>query len=400
MRGPIRKRRTCGGWSVPAVQGKPNSVKRVRLHRHKTVLLSAFLAAACALLAGPGTGSAQPAIKPQPKEIKVTARPLASFLIGAGDKVLFGELEWLGGMELIASNRHFGSLSGVSVSEDGETLLAVTDNGFWVRGTIDSDADGAPTALSDVRIAPMLDDRGRVLNLKASADAESVERATLAGKPVYLVAFERNHRVRVYDRTPDAFPGKPGPFPTPRAIRNLRANKGLESIAVGLQGSPSEGLTVMIAERARKSGGDIPAWVSRPGGGYRAFHVLTIDEFDITDAAFLPDGDLLLLERRFSYSGGIFMRLRRIAGHDIRTRKRAIGRIIMVADFTHQIDNMEGLAVHRSPAGDIVLTIVSDDNRSILQRNLLLRFRLRNPTLETRPQPRPTIPTAPASLTE
>jgi len=386
---------------VAAVQGKPDCLKRVRLHRCRTLLLSGLLAAAGLFLACPGTGSAQPAITSQPKQIKVTARPLASFLIGVSDKVLFGDLEWLGGMELIASNRHFGSLSGVSVNEDGDRLLAVTDNGFWIRATVDSDADGAPTGLSDVEIAPMLDDRGRVLNLKASADAESVERATVAGKPVYLVAFERNHRVRAYDRTPDAFPGKPSAFPTPRAIRNLRGNKGLESIAVGLPGTPSEGVTIMIAERARRSGGDIPAWVSRPGGGYRTFHIPTIDEFDITDAAFLPDGDLLLLERRFSYSGGIFMRLRRLAGRDVRTRKRSAGRIIMVADFTHQIDNMEGLAVHRSQTGDIVLTIVSDDNRSILQRNLLLRFRLRNPPLETRPQPRPTtIPSAPASLTE
>lgn len=397
---PNHKPRTCGGQSVPAAQGKPDCLKRLRLHRRQTVFLSGLLAAAGMLFGSPEAGSAQPAITPQSKQIKVTARPLASFLIGVSDKVLFGDLEWLGGIELIASNRHFGSLSGVSVSEDGGTLLAVTDNGFWIRGTVDSNAEGAPTGLSDVEIAPMLDDRGRVLNLKASADAESVERATIAGKPVYLVAFERNHRVRAYDRTPDAFPGKPRSFPTPRAIRNLRGNKGLESIAVGLPGTPSEGVTIMIAERARNSGRDIPAWVSRPGGGYRTFHIPTIDEFDITDAAFLPDGDLLLLERRFSYSGGIFMRLRRLAGHDVRTRKRSSGRIIMVADFTHQIDNMEGLAVHRSQAGDIVLTIVSDDNRSILQRNLLLRFRLRNPTLETRPQPRPTIPSAPASLKE
>lgn len=380
---------------MPAVQGKPNCVKHARLHRCGTVLLSGLLVAVSTLLASPG--SAQPAIKPHPKDIKVTARPLASFLIGASDKVLFGDLEWLGGMELISANRHFGSLSGVSVDEDGKTMLAVTDNGFWVRGTIDSDANGAPTALSNVRIAPMLDDRGRVLNLKASADAESVERTMVAGKPVYLVAFERNHRVRVYDRAPDVFPGKPRAFPTPRAIRNLRGNKGLESIAVGLPDTASAGWTIMIAERARKTGGDIPAWVSRPGGGYRAFHIRTLEEFDITDAAFLPDGDLLLLERRFSYSGGIFMRLRRIAGQDVRTRKRASGRIVMVADFTHQIDNMEGLALHRTPTGDVILTIVSDDNRSILQRNLLLRFRLRTPALETRPQPRPTDP---ASLTE
>ena len=42
----------------------------------------------------------------------------------------------------------------------------------------------------------------------------------------------------------------------------------------------------------------------------------------------------------------------------------------------YQIDNMEGLAVHRTDAGDIVLTLVSDDNFSPLQRTMLLQFTL------------------------
>jgi hypothetical protein len=38
---------------------------------------------------------------------------------------------------------------------------------------------------------------------------------------------------------------------------------------------------------------------------------------------------------------------------------------------------MEGLAAHRSPSGEIVLTIISDNNfNTLLQRNLLLQFTL------------------------
>jgi hypothetical protein len=37
---------------------------------------------------------------------------------------------------------------------------------------------------------------------------------------------------------------------------------------------------------------------------------------------------------------------------------------------------MEGLGIHRTPSGDTVLTLVSDDNFSVLQRNLLLQFTL------------------------
>jgi hypothetical protein len=37
---------------------------------------------------------------------------------------------------------------------------------------------------------------------------------------------------------------------------------------------------------------------------------------------------------------------------------------------------MEGIGVHRTPSGETVLTLVSDDNFSAIQRNLLLQFTL------------------------
>ena len=45
-------------------------------------------------------------------------------------------------------------------------------------------------------------------------------------------------------------------------------------------------------------------------------------------------------------------------------------------DLAYQIDNMEGIAVHRNAAGETIITLVSDDNFSAIQRNLLLQFAL------------------------
>ena len=42
----------------------------------------------------------------------------------------------------------------------------------------------------------------------------------------------------------------------------------------------------------------------------------------------------------------------------------------------YQIDNLEGLSVHRNSKGELVLTMVSDDNFSLLQRTILLQFAL------------------------
>ena len=42
-----------------------------------------------------------------------------------------------------------------------------------------------------------------------------------------------------------------------------------------------------------------------------------------------------------------------------------------------EIDNMEGLAVHTNAAGEIIVTMISDDNfNKGLQRTLLLQFAL------------------------
>jgi hypothetical protein len=35
---------------------------------------------------------------------------------------------------------------------------------------------------------------------------------------------------------------------------------------------------------------------------------------------------------------------------------------------------MEGIAVHSAASGETIVTLVSDDNFSVIQRNLLLQF--------------------------
>ena len=49
---------------------------------------------------------------------------------------------------------------------------------------------------------------------------------------------------------------------------------------------------------------------------------------------------------------------------------------IFNADLGQEIDNMEGIDAHVTPEGDTVLTMVSDDNFSMIQRTLLLQFTL------------------------
>ncbi len=50
--------------------------------------------------------------------------------------------------------------------------------------------------------------------------------------------------------------------------------------------------------------------------------------------------------------------------------------MIFSADLGYEIDNMEGIDAHVTSEGDTVITMVSDDNFSLIQRNLLLQFTL------------------------
>ena len=72
------------------------------------------------------------------------------------------------------------------------------------------------------------------------------------------------------------------------------------------------------------------------------------------------------------------VRIRRLALGDIKPGAVVDGPTMFEADLGHEIDNMEGISVHKS-GGETVLTLISDDNFSIIQRTLLLQFTLAEP---------------------
>jgi hypothetical protein len=133
---------------------------------------------------------------------------------------------------------------------------------------------------------------------------------------------------------------------------------------------------VVIAEQALP-GSDAPTrgWIlTGPRKG--PFEVARSDDFDITDLAFLPSGEMLLLERRFSLLAGVASRIRRIPANALKPDARLDGPAIFEVDNRTEIDNLEAIALHRDPSGRTIVTLVSDDNFSALQRTLMLEFEL------------------------
>jgi hypothetical protein len=70
------------------------------------------------------------------------------------------------------------------------------------------------------------------------------------------------------------------------------------------------------------------------------------------------------------------IRIRRIPLKSVAPGAVIDGPSIFEANFGNEVDNMEGIDAHVTPEGRTVLTMVSDDNFSPIQRTLLLQFTL------------------------
>jgi hypothetical protein len=138
---------------------------------------------------------------------------------------------------------------------------------------------------------------------------------------------------------------------------------------------PLAGTLIAISERGLDAKGNLIAFlVGGPTPGQ--FSVRRTDNFDVSDAVLLPSGDLLILERKFSWLGGLGIRIRRIPLKSLSPGAVVEGPAIFNADLGQEVDNMEGIDAHVTAEGDTVLTMVSDDNFSMIQRTLLLQFTL------------------------
>lgn len=331
------------------------------------------LAACFVLLIAATAAAAQTADVSQrlPRVLTVTATPIPSFTRSEPDRVRFGALEFLGGLVLEADDDRFGGISGIRMLDDNDGFLAITDRGHWLRGRLVLDGRRL-VGVENLTIAPMLDANRSRLAAGASFDTEAL---ALGYEGDVFVGIERVHRIIRYDFGKRNFSSLARNVDVPRGMRSLPRNQGIEGLVFIPHSRPLGGSLIAFSERGLDKAGNIRAFlIGGPMPG--EFAVRRTDGFDITDAALIPGGDILILERYFSWLRGIGMRVRLLPLSEIAPGRTVDGPVLIEAGNAHQIDNMEGLAVHTNAAGETTLTIVSDDNFSRLQRTLLLRFAL------------------------
>ncbi len=306
-----------------------------------------------------------------PQKIEITARSIA-FDRDKPEATRFGKLEWLGTLQLSSPSKFFGGYSGLVLDKTGTSLLAISDKGTWLSAKL-TYRDGKIAKLSEGKIGSLTGKGNKPFKSKYYSDSESiamVRSGSVTGNA--YISFERRHRIDVYPVTKNGFGPPKGSLKLPARAKSTESNKGIEAIAL-LRAGRLKGSVLAFTEEYLDGKGNHIGWLI----GGRAPGMLTLkryDEYAITDLASLPGGDIIVLERRFRYTDGINMRLRRIAMRDVRAGALLDGEVLLEADSLLEIDNMEGLSVHRDAKGRTVLTLISDDNYNFFQRTLLMQF--------------------------
>lgn len=301
------------------------------------------------------------------EEIDLTVKqvPLNEADVGM-DRI--GALEFLGGLEIDSPAAGFGGWSGGWASEDLSSLILLTDRGLFADVSLERDPDsGALIGLKAGPLRPVQDRAGLPLAGKLNWDAEALEQL---GEGRFAVGFEQSHRIWLYDEGLDR-PASADIGPAALAALPVSAmNSGVEALAL----SPDGEMLIAILEGGNADG-QTRAFLRRDEQ-WRERPFQTEPEFGVTDAAFLENGDLLVLERFYSRATGPLVKLRRVAAETLAGDGLIEGEVLAAFERPMSVDNFEILLLGRDADGSPLVLIGSDDNFNAAQRFLLLLFRL------------------------
>jgi len=280
-----------------------------------------------------------------------------------------GELEFLAGFEIAATSERWGGVSGAVLDPGGGSIVAVSDRGMWVRFGLRHDADGRLVALDALaELVPLLDRNGKALADPGQRDAEAVSRVAGGG---LLVAFQGADRLWRYGPAKDALTSAAKPFQAPRGLRRAAADKGVTALTA----LPREQLMMLSGSDFNRTG-DVRGWLRR-NGRWSEIGWVPVGEFRPSDMAAMPNGEVILLSRKYSAFNGYSARLSIIGNDGIIPLARLRDREIAVIAEPLTVDNFEAVAVRSASDGSALIYLLSDDRHSMLHRTLLLQFRWR-----------------------
>lgn len=237
----------------------------------------------------------------------------------------------------------FGGLSGIDISADGNRFVAVTDRGQLLAGTFER--DGQQMVGATVVKNRTLPNDPRTPERFPFTDAEGV---AWGRDGVIFVSFEHAQRVLQFDSwEAEAI----WPHYT-RAWNALGGNIGLEALAIGAAGD-----LITMPEGVLSGATEALVYRREPGQPWaQSLTLPLVDGFRPVGADYGPDGYLYLLEREARY--GFRTQIRRF---DVDRSGFDRWDVVLETPLMRHA-NLEGLAVWADSAGNIRLTMVSDNN--------------------------------------
>jgi hypothetical protein len=331
-----------------------------------SALLIAVALCACASTSTPKSAAPAPALGQGWSALAVEVKPARlSETDGIGAR--YGALTFRGGLELKSSNPLFGGLSGIEMDSQGR-FFAVSDQGAIVSGSLGLNEAGDLMGLSNLRIGLLRNEKGEPLESKLMADAEDIARLA-DGR--YAISFEQRHRIWIYDLARDGAlaAAKAGPA----APQDMGDNEGLEALMQARDGD-------LIAGREFKKDHSTPTEIYKiplAGGKVVTGSAEVTRDYALVSLRFLPDGDLVALERFFLPIIGNRAVLRRYDAAGLKDTSPVLaGPELASLRAPLAVDNFEGLAVVPRADGGARIYILSDDNFNPTQRTLLYAFDL------------------------
>ncbi len=307
-------------------------------------------------------------------DIAVSATQIVFDKLNPG-KTVFGRLTWRGGLVLNSDHDEFGGYSGIALTKKGQQFFAVSDKGTWLRAKL-LYKDDHLIGIEKTLIGPLRARNGKSLRAKKYSDAEDISLWTRKNKSYALISFERKHRIGRFPITKTGIQKPTNYLKLPKGVFKTTRNKGLEALTI-LTDKKNKGTVLTFLERRHDKKGNHKGWLIRNKKSWK-IRLKRYGKFDITGLTTLANGNVLVLERHFSFLTGVQMRIREIKHQDIRKKAVLDGEILVSATMRYNIDNMEGISAHTNKGGETIITLMSDNNfnKNGLQRTVLMQFKL------------------------
>ena len=280
------------------------------------------------------------------------------------ERVAIGDLRFLGGWTLSSSDPDFGGISAMARVDDG--FVAVGDAGGVFRFAFDDAGQIARAEISALPAGPLPPDNQPLT--KSDRDAEAMAFDPETGR--FWVAFERANGFWRYDQDFAVSDGDNAPDPMEDWPNNggaealIRFDDGRFLVFSEAGNGPGSSREVLLfSNDPSEADTEAPVRLGyRPPAGHR-----------ITDAALLPDGRLLVLNRDFSLVRGVSVIISLVDISELEPDTILVGEEVarLVPPLT--VDNMEAMAIEEVD-GRTIVWIASDDNFNSLQRTLLMQF--------------------------